>query len=157
MSIGSEKSPLNSSDSSCANAFLAITVPRCGQPDVPQRRFRKGHIPSKACSTFTASLALVSKYGIPPFDWQKVIARFEEIMRLFSSTSILFPSTTLNDISPRLLLRSNSTHKRKVLRVSRASLYQELVSPAIQGIEALRIIDIVHEYAAVGSSIECNT
>ena len=120
-------------------------------------QIRREHLPSKACSTFTASLALVSKYGIPPFDWQKVIARFEEIMRLFSSTSILFPRTTLNYISPRLLLRSNSTHKRKVFRISWASLYQELVSPAIQGIEALRIIDIVHEYAAVGSSIERDT
>lgn len=156
MSIGSEKSPLNSSDSSCANAFLAMTVPRCHHYNVSQRSLVED-TPSKACSTFTASLALVSKYGIPPFDWQKVIARFEEIIRLFSSTSILFPRTTLNCISPRLLLRSSSTHKRKVFRISRASLYQELVSPAIQGIETLRIIDIVYEYAAVGSSIECDT
>ena len=51
-------------------------------------------IPSNACSTFTASFALVSKYGIPPFDWQNVIARFEDIMRLLSSTSILLPRTT---------------------------------------------------------------
>lgn len=34
---------------------------------------------SKACSTFMASFALVSKYGIPPFDWQNAMARFEEI------------------------------------------------------------------------------
>ena len=51
-------------------------------------------LPSKACSTFKASLALVSKYGIPPFDWQKVMALFDDIILLFSSTSILFPSTT---------------------------------------------------------------
>lgn len=50
--------------------------------------------PSKACSTLMASLALVSKYGTPPFDWQNVIARFVEITRLLSSTSILFPRTT---------------------------------------------------------------
>jgi hypothetical protein len=31
---------------------------------------------------------------MPPFDWQKVIARFDEIIRLFSSTSILLPKTT---------------------------------------------------------------
>ena len=36
-------------------------------------------IPSNACSTLMASFALVSKYGMPPFDWQKVMARFEEI------------------------------------------------------------------------------
>ena len=51
-------------------------------------------LPSKACSTLTASLALVSKYGIPPFDWQKVMALFDDIILLFSSTSILLPSTT---------------------------------------------------------------
>ena len=28
-----------------------------------------------------ASLALVSKYGMPPFDWQKVMARFDEICK----------------------------------------------------------------------------
>ena len=53
--------------------------------------------PSKACSTFKASLALVSKYGMLPFDWQKVMARFEEIIRLFSSTSILLPITTCEE------------------------------------------------------------
>lgn len=37
-------------------------------------------LPSNACSTLMASLALVSKYGIPPFDWQKVMARFDEIL-----------------------------------------------------------------------------
>jgi hypothetical protein len=35
--------------------------------------------PSNACSTFIASFADVSKYGIPPFDWQNVMARFCEI------------------------------------------------------------------------------
>lgn len=50
--------------------------------------------PSNACSTLTASLALVSKYGMLPLDWQKVMARFDEIILLFSSTSILFPMTT---------------------------------------------------------------
>lgn len=50
--------------------------------------------PSKACSTLIASLALVSKYGMPPFDWQKVMALFDDIILLFSSTSILLPNTT---------------------------------------------------------------
>jgi len=36
-------------------------------------------VPSKACSTLIASLALVSKYGMLPFDWQKVEALLEEI------------------------------------------------------------------------------
>ena len=59
MLMGSWKSPLNSSDSSCMSAFLAIT--------------------SKACSTLIASFALVSKYGMLPLDWQKVIALLVEI------------------------------------------------------------------------------
>lgn len=54
-------------------------------------------LPSNACSTLTASLALVSKYGMFPLDWQKVMARFDEIIRLFSSTSILLPITTCVD------------------------------------------------------------
>jgi hypothetical protein len=37
------------------------------------------YLPSNACSTLIASFALVSKYGIPPLDWQKVMARLEEI------------------------------------------------------------------------------
>ena len=37
--------------------------------------------PSNACSTLIASFALVSKYGIWPFDWQKVIALFDDICR----------------------------------------------------------------------------
>jgi len=36
-------------------------------------------LPSKACSTLIASFALVSKYGMPPLDWQKVMARLVEI------------------------------------------------------------------------------
>jgi len=36
-------------------------------------------LPSKACSTLIASFALVSKYGIPPLDWQNVMARLVEI------------------------------------------------------------------------------
>lgn len=35
--------------------------------------------PSKACSTLMASLALVSKYGISPLEWQKVAALLLEI------------------------------------------------------------------------------
>ncbi len=99
MSIGSEKSPLYSSDSSCASAFLAITVKSVSLHHNTIVVQDNAGTPSKACSTFTASLALVSKYGIPPFDWQNVIAFFEEIILLFSSTSILLPSTTFPILS----------------------------------------------------------
>lgn len=43
---------------------------------------RMVYVPSKACSTFTASLALVSKYGIPPFELQKACARLDETCAL---------------------------------------------------------------------------
>ncbi len=96
--MGSEKSPPKSSDSSCANAFLAITerVIKSAHWKLYLYAWKRqsGCQPSKACSTFTASLALVSKYGMPPFDWQKVMALFDEIILLFSSTSILLPRTT---------------------------------------------------------------
>ena len=38
--------------------------------------------PSNACSTLMASLALVSKYGMSPLEWQKVAALLLEIYRL---------------------------------------------------------------------------
>lgn len=57
LSVG-EKVPnaYSSTSASCCRAFLAMVW--------------------KACSTFTASLAEVSKYGILPFDWHQVMARF---------------------------------------------------------------------------------
>ncbi len=124
MSIGSEKSPLYSSDSSCANAFLAITVGDSSKHYSPISVMNGISIPSKACSTFTASFALVSKYGIPPFDWQNVIALLEETILLFSSTSILLPSTTLKVLLALLVaLHEGCPHKREILRISRARLY----------------------------------
>lgn len=117
------------------------------------------YAPSKAWSMLTASLALVSKYGISPFDWQNVKARFEDIILLFSSTSILFPSTTCHWLISPLGPIPHSfpgTHKWEAFRVSRASLDEELVPPAIQCLKALRVIDVVDQNAAVSSSVECD-
>ena len=117
-------------------------------------------IPSNACSTLTASLALVSKYGIPPFELQNVCARFEDTcsrcqrgcelrecwiltIRLLSSTSILLPSTTCIVLDWLFyVIKLPQAYKGKVLRVHRTRLYQELVSPAIQCIETLAVRDI---------------
>lgn len=49
------------------------------------------------------------------------------------------------------------THEREALRISGARLDQELVSPTIQGLETLRVIDVVDEHAAVGAPVERNT
>lgn len=109
-------------------------------------------LPSNACSTLTASLALVSKYGMLPLDWQKVMARFDEIIRLFSSTSILLPMTTYtgrisigchwsddSSLAQVRALRNTQiwTHKGKAFGVTRARLNQKLISPAVERLETL--------------------
>jgi hypothetical protein len=105
-----------------------------------------------------ASLALVSKYGIFPLDWQYVDARFDEIIRLLSSTSILLPSTTYGEYKQTAIQKFNGgeteTHKRKALWVARVGLDKELIAPAIQRFEALGVVHIVHQHAAVRSSVE---
>jgi histone H3/H4 len=45
-------------------------------------------------------------------------------------------------------------HKRKTIGVSGRRLDQELVAPAIERIERLAVVDIVHEHAAVGAAVE---
>src|SRR3954451_20117216 len=96
-----------------------------------------------------ASLALVSKYGIPPLDWQNAWARFEKIWRVSSrlvngrsayhSLSLfhidLVPDDDLSRSAAASTLRG--THEWEVLRVHGARLYQKLVPPAVQRLEAL--------------------
>jgi hypothetical protein len=50
-----------------------------------------------------------------------------------------------------------ATYKWEALRVHWAGLNQKLVAPAVQGIETLRVVDIVDEHAAVGASVKSNT
>lgn len=45
-------------------------------------------------------------------------------------------------------------HEGEVLWISRAGLNQELVSPAVQGLEGVGGGHIKHQHAAVGSSVE---
>jgi hypothetical protein len=95
-----------------------------------------------------------------PLDWQNVMARFPEIMRLFSSTSILLPITTCG--YPLVLgfhyayRDSRATHKWEVFRIARASLDQELVPPAVECLETLGVVHVVDQDTAVGSSVEGN-
>lgn len=75
--------------------------------------------------------------------------------RLLSSTSILLPKTTCSESArPSIPPRRRSTHKGKVERIPRRSLDQKLVPPAIQGLKALGVVDIVYQNAAVGTSIK---
>lgn len=146
MLIGSPKSPPPySSDSSCASALRAIT--RQEHISLVLDAFLTSvGLPSNACSTLSASLALVSKYGRFPLDWQNVMARFDDIILLFSSTSILLPITTcdVRQHSTPGPAYSGYTHKWKALRVSGASLDKELVSPAVEGFETLGVVDVVY-------------
>jgi hypothetical protein len=92
--------------------MLALVRPYCELVTVLQQP-----IPSKACSTFTASFALVSKYGIPPLAWQNACALFELIILLLSSTSTLLPSTTNGKLSGSIGLawiRNSSRHESRV-------------------------------------------
>lgn len=49
------------------------------------------------------------------------------------------------------------THKGKAFRVTRTSLDQELIPPAVECLKTLRVVHVVDQNAAVGSSIEGNT
>ena len=44
--------------------------------------------------------------------------------------------------------------KREAFRVTRAGLDKELVAPGIEVLERLCRVDVVHQYAAVGASVE---
>lgn len=50
----------------------------------------------------------------------------------------------------------NQTHEWKAIRVSWRGLNQELIPPAIECVETLGVVDVVDQYAAVGTSVERN-
>lgn len=94
-------------------------------------------------------------------------------MRLLSSTSILFPSTTYDALASTITTQDRwagrnplpvhlswieiETHERKVLRIHRARLYEKLVPPRIQRLETLAVRDIESKDAAVRPSVESHT
>ena len=48
-------------------------------------------------------------------------------------------------------------NEREVLRIVRASLDEEFISPAVERLKALGAINIIHENTAVCTTIECDT
>ena len=54
----------------------------------------------------------------------------------------------------RLEKRLRSTYKREVLRVPWAGLHKKLISPAVEGVEAFGVVDVVDQYTAIRSSVE---
>lgn len=57
----------------------------------------------------------------------------------------------------RSYLKKEHTYEWKILRVSWTGLYQELISPTIQGIKTFWVIDIIYQYAAVGAPVKRNS
>jgi hypothetical protein len=93
-------------------------------------------------------------------DWQKVMARLLEILtmldrHLHSRLYLTYHSLALlninfvtkNNLTSVLACFHNPdqhiTNKREVGRVPRGSLDEKLISPAVQRLETLRIVDIV--------------
>lgn len=54
----------------------------------------------------------------------------------------------------RVWVTERVTYERKILRIMRTSLDQEFIPPAIQRLETLRIVDIVHKNTAVRTTVE---
>jgi hypothetical protein len=71
----------------------------------------------------------------------------------------LLPSTTclLLVFSSIDSLYTGMAYEGEALGVHGAGLNQELVSPAVEGVETLGVVDIVDEYAAVCTTVESNT
>lgn len=60
-------------------------------------------------------------------------------------------------LAGRHTLSQHVTYEWEALRVHGASLDQELVPPAVECIKTLGVVDVVHEHAAVGAAVECDT
>lgn len=81
---------------------------------------------------------------------------------LLSSTSILLPMTTCrhsmlaSSLQRTHTISCRSTYKGKVGRIAGRGLDQKLVAPAVQSFEALGVVDVVDEDAAVGAAVKGN-
>ena len=53
-----------------------------------------------------------------------------------------------------VIIRTDGTYERKALRISRTSLDQELIPPAVQSVKALGVVHIIDKYAAIGASVK---
>lgn len=51
---------------------------------------------------------------------------------------------------------SQTTYKWKIIGLSWAGLYEELVPPCIKGLKGFGIVDVVYKHAAVGSTVKGN-
>jgi hypothetical protein len=54
------------------------------------------------------------------------------------------------------LSHTGEAYEGEALGVHRAGLNQELISPAVEGVETLGVVYIVDEHAAVGTAVESN-
>ena len=153
---------------SCANAFLAIVCGkhrhhvkvRSGRGRFPQFMTHQHHQQEgtwKACSTFTASLALVSKNGISPLDAHHAFAYVEtRCQRVIHKLTGLLKDDLAGGHLPfgHQVRFVTQNHKWKVLCVARGGVSQKLVHPGLQIVETLRVCDIVDKHTRVGSSVK---
>lgn len=152
-SIGSWKSPANSSDSSCAKAFLAIT----------------GRWVSSCESIWWGEYTFERLFNVDSFlrtgleIWYTSFRLTEcqsSLMRNHSPVLLHIYLVSKDNLDFYEQLRHNaeedSTHKGKALRITRTGLDQELVSPAVQCLEWFGIVHIVNEYTTICASVECN-
>ena len=109
----------------------------------------------KACSTFIASFALVSKYGMSFLEWHHCWARLVDTALL--SRSILLPSTTNGKLSgSRGLACMGTISPVSGLRFT-PHLDEKLVPPTVQRFEGVGRRHVVGEDAAVGAAVESDT
>ena len=47
-----------------------------------------------------------------------------------------------------------ATHKREAFRIHRTCLHKELIAPAVQRVEALGVVHIVHQHTAIGPTVK---
>lgn len=68
----------------------------------------------------------------------------------------LVAKNNLDTVRFRRPMTARSTHKWKVGGISGRGLDQKLVPPAVKRLEALGIVDIVDQHAAVGAAVKGN-
>lgn len=100
---------------------------------------------------------------VPEGSFMSATASFSDVLEidtvlLFSSTSTLFPSTTCDpsDMTSDQCA-PDETYEWEALGIHGARLDQKLVSPAVQCLEALRVVDVVDQDTAVCSPVKGDT
>lgn len=74
-----------------------------------------------------------------------------DIQRLIVHCSAVTPNLPFALLDINLVAQYN---EREVLGIVRASLNEEFVAPAVEGLERLCAVHVIYKYAAIGSTVE---